>query len=186
MLIVANHISWLDIFVLNAHAARRDSSRRPSCNAGRSSAGCAATSGTLFIERERRRDTHTVNRHTVEALARGDLVAVFPEGTTSDGTTLLKFHSSLLQPIVDARGVVQPIAIRYRTPAGEHSDAPAFVGDLTMVGSLLAPDRRALARRGAQRAAADPRGRSQSSRAVERRRGGYPNGFGVTGARDGT
>ena len=57
-------------------------------------------------------------------------------GTTSDGIGLLKFHSSLLQPIVDARGVVQPIAIRYRTPADEHSDAPAFVGDLTMVGSL--------------------------------------------------
>ena len=69
-------------------------------------------------------------------LDRGDLVAVFPEGTTSDGTRLLKFHSSLLQPIVDARGVVQPIAIRYRTPADDYSAAPAFVGDLTMVGSL--------------------------------------------------
>ncbi len=135
VLIVANHISWLDIFVLNAlqparFIAKAELRRWPIV--GRLSRNV----GTLFIERERRRDTHTVNRHTVDALARGDLVAVFPEGTTSDGTGLLKFHSSLLQPIVDAHGVVQPIAIRYRTPADEYSDAPAFVGDLTMIGSF--------------------------------------------------
>jgi 1-acyl-sn-glycerol-3-phosphate acyltransferase len=135
ILIVANHISWLDIFVLNAQQparfiAKAEIRRLPVI--GR----LCRNVGTLFIERERRRDTHTVNRHTVEALTRGDLVAVFPEGTTSDGTGLLKFHSSLFQPIVDARGDVQPVAIRYRTPADEYSDAPAFVGDLTMVGSL--------------------------------------------------
>ncbi len=135
ILIVANHISWLDIAVLNAQQparfiAKAELRRLPVI--GR----LCRNVGTLFIERERRRDTHTVNRHTVEALERGDLVAVFPEGTTSDGTGLLKFHSSLLQPIVDARGDVQPIAIRYRTPQDEYSDAPAFVGDLTMVGSL--------------------------------------------------
>jgi 1-acyl-sn-glycerol-3-phosphate acyltransferase len=135
ILIVANHVSWLDIFVLNAQQparfiAKAELRRLPVI--GR----LCHDVGTLFIERERRRDTHAVNRHTVDALTRGDLVAVFPEGTTSDGRALLKFHSSLLQPIVDARGSVQPIAIRYRTPADEYSDAPAFVGDLTMVGSL--------------------------------------------------
>jgi 1-acyl-sn-glycerol-3-phosphate acyltransferase len=135
VLIVANHISWLDIFVLNAmqparFIAKAELKRWPVV--GRLSANV----GTLFIERERRRDTHTVNRHTVEALARGDVVAVFPEGTTSDGTGLLKFHSSLFQAIVDAEGHVQPVAIRYRTPADEHSAAPAFVGDLTMIGSF--------------------------------------------------
>jgi 1-acyl-sn-glycerol-3-phosphate acyltransferase len=135
VLIVANHISWLDIFVLNSlqparFIAKAELKRWPIV--GR----LTRNVGTLFIERERRRDTHTVNRHTVDALSRGDLVAVFPEGTTSDGTRLLKFHSSLFQPIVDARGIVQPIAIRYRTPADEYSDAPAFVGDLTMIGSF--------------------------------------------------
>ena len=135
VLIVANHISWLDIFVLNAQQtvrfiAKAELSRLPVIG------HLCRNAGTLFIERERRRDTHTVNRHTVEALARGDLVGVFPEGTTSDGTGLLKFHSSLFQPIVDAHGVVQPIAIRYRTPADEYSDAAAFVGDLSMAGSL--------------------------------------------------
>jgi 1-acyl-sn-glycerol-3-phosphate acyltransferase len=135
VLIVANHVSWLDIFVLNAQQtarfiAKAELARLPVI--GR----LCRNAGTLFIERERRRDTHVVNGRTVDALAGGDLVAVFPEGTTSDGSRLLKFHSSLLQPIVDARGVIQPIAIRYRTPADEYSDATAFVGDLTMVGSL--------------------------------------------------
>jgi 1-acyl-sn-glycerol-3-phosphate acyltransferase len=135
LLIVANHISWLDIFVLNTlqparFIAKADLKRMPIV--GR----LIANVGTLFIERERRRDTHTVNRHTVEALARGDLVAVFPEGTTSDGRGLLKFHSSLLQSIVDAEGHVQPVAIRYRTPANEYSGAPAYVGELSLMESF--------------------------------------------------
>ena len=135
VLIVANHISWLDIFVLNAlqparFIAKADLRRMPIV--GR----LIANVGTLFIERERRRDTHTVNRHTVDALARGDLVAVFPEGTTGDGRGLLKFHSSLLQSIVDAEGHMQPIAIRYRTPADQHCAAPAYVGELSLLGSF--------------------------------------------------
>ena len=79
---------------------------------------------------------NTVFEEIIDALSRGDLVAVFPEGTTSDGTGLLKFHSSLLQPIVDAGGHVQPVAIRYRTPADEHSDVPAFIGELSIMGSF--------------------------------------------------
>ena len=135
VLIVANHISWLDIFVLNSlqparFIAKSDIRRWPVV--GR----LIANVGTVFIERERRRDTHNVNRHAVEALVRGDLVAVFPEGTTSDGTGLLKFHSSLLQSAVDAKGHVQPIAIRYRTPDDEHCMAPAYVGELSLVGSF--------------------------------------------------
>jgi len=135
VLIVANHISWLDIFVLCSFQparfiAKADLRRLPVV--GR----LIANVGTLFIERERRRDTHTVNRHTVEVLARGDIVAVFPEATTSDGTGLLKFHSSLLQSAVDAKAHVQPIAIRYRTPGDELCLAPAYVGELSLVGSF--------------------------------------------------
>ncbi len=135
VLIVANHISWLDIFVLSSFQparfiAKADLRRLPVV--GR----LIGNVGTLFIERERRRDTHTVNRRTVEALERGDIVAVFPEGTTGDGTGLLKFHSSLLQSAVDAKAHVQPIAIRYRTPSDAYCAAPAYVGELSLVGSF--------------------------------------------------
>ena len=69
-------------------------------------------------------------------LAGGDVVAIFPEGTTTDGTDLLPFKSSLLQPIVEAAGHVQPVAIRYRGPDGELSVAPAYVGETTFAESF--------------------------------------------------
>ena len=135
VLIVANHISWLDIFVLLSFqparfVAKADLKRLPVV--GR----LIANAGTLFIERERRRDTHTVNRATVDALERGDVVVVFPEATTSDGRDLLKFHSSLLQSAVDAKAHVQPIAIRYRTLDDRFCMAPAYVGELNLMQSF--------------------------------------------------
>ncbi|HET6801963.1 MAG TPA: lysophospholipid acyltransferase family protein [Casimicrobiaceae bacterium] len=135
VLVVANHVSWLDIFALHAvgpvrFIAKSEIARWPLL--GRLVAGV----GTLFIERARRHDTHRVNQEVARALAEGDIVAIFPEGTVTDGTTLLPFKGSLLQPIVDAGGYVQPVAIRYRTPDGLLSTIPAYVADVTFMGSL--------------------------------------------------
>jgi len=135
LLLVANHVSWLDIFVLNAlcpvrFVAKSELARWPL--AGRLVRGA----GTLFVERTRRRDTHRINRAVAEALAQGDVVAVFPEGTTSEGAGVLPFKSSLLQPIVDAAGEVQPLALRYRTPDGARSVAPSYVGDDPFIASF--------------------------------------------------
>ena len=135
LLIVANHISWLDIFVLNAvqparFVAKSELRRWPLVG------WLVAGVGTLFIERDRRRDTQRVNRHAADVLAGGDVIAIFPEGTTTDGTDVLPFHGSLLQPIVDAGGHVQPVAIRYRRPTGEHNAAPAYVGETSFVASF--------------------------------------------------
>lgn len=135
MLIVANHVSWLDIFVLNAlHPARfvakSELGRWPVV--GRLVTGA----GTLYIDRTRRHDTRKVNRHAADVLARGDVVAVFPEGTTSDGRDVLPFHGSLLQPIVDAQGHVQPIAIRYVHHQGGVNDAPAYVDGVSFAKSF--------------------------------------------------
>ncbi len=127
VLVVANHISWLDIFVLNSvhpvrFVAKAELARWPIVGAMISGAG------TLFIERTKRRDMHRVNNHVAQVLASGDVVAIFPEGTTTDGIDMLPFKSSLLQPIVEAEGHVQPVAIRYRAPDGTLSVAPAYVG----------------------------------------------------------
>lgn len=135
VLIVSNHISWLDIFVLNAHrparfVAKSELARWPL--AGR----LIRDAGTIFVERERRSDTRRVNHRAAEALLHGDIVAVFPEGTTTDGTTLLKFHGSLLQPIVEAGGHLQPVAIRYKDAGGALSTAPAYLGDETFARSF--------------------------------------------------
>ena len=117
MLVVANHVSWLDIFALHAvgpvrFIAKAEIERWPVLG------GLVRGVGTLFIERARRHDTHRVNQEIARALAAGDIVAVFPEGTTTDGTALLPFKGSLLQPIIDAQGHVQPVAIRYRDADG--------------------------------------------------------------------
>ena len=135
LLIVANHISWLDIFVLNAQhpslfVAKSELARWPVV--GRLIRG----SGTLFIERTRRLDTQRVNRSATDALRSGDAIVVFPEGTTTDGTTVLKFHGSLLQPIVDADGHLLPVAIRYHDGAGALSLAPEYAGDTSFAASF--------------------------------------------------
>ncbi|MEO8738284.1 MAG: lysophospholipid acyltransferase family protein [Casimicrobiaceae bacterium] len=135
VLIVANHISWLDIFVLNTIEPARfiaKSELRSWPLVGHLVAGC----GTLFLERGSRRDAHRVNERARDVLAAGDAIAIFPEGTTTDGKTLLPFHGSLLQPVVDAGGTVQPIAIRYCSPDGEYSDAPAYVGETSFMASF--------------------------------------------------
>ncbi len=135
VLVVANHVSWLDIFALHAvgpvrFIAKSEIARWPLL--GRLVRGV----GTLFVERARRHDTHRVNQEIAQALAEGDIVAVFPEGTVTDGTELLPFKGSLLQPIVDARGYVQPVALRYRTPDGQPSRVPAYTDDTTFLESF--------------------------------------------------
>lgn len=135
VLVVANHVSWLDIVVLNAHrparfVAKSELARWPVV--GR----LIRDTGTLFIERERRHDTHRVNRRAAAALAAGDTITVFPEGTTTDGTSVLRFHGSLLQPIVEAKGHVLPVAIRYHDGSGELSLAPEYAGDTSFAASF--------------------------------------------------
>jgi 1-acyl-sn-glycerol-3-phosphate acyltransferase len=135
LLIVANHISWLDIFVLTTVQPARFIAKAELKHwplVGR----FAKNVGTLFIDRARRHDTHKINQHAADALAGGDVIAIFPEGTTSDGRDLLPFHGSLLQPIVDTEGHVQPIGIRYLCRDGGINDAPAYIGATTFMQSF--------------------------------------------------
>jgi 1-acyl-sn-glycerol-3-phosphate acyltransferase len=166
-LFVANHVSWLDILAINAvHPARfvskADVRRWPLVG------WMVACGGTLFIERERKRDALRVVHQVAEALRAGEIVAVFPEGTTSEGHTLLPFHANLLQAAIATEVPVQPIALRYSDRTHAVSPAPPYVGDtplsltiwriacaerLTVSVKVLAPegtrhlDRRALAER---------------------------------------
>jgi 1-acyl-sn-glycerol-3-phosphate acyltransferase len=127
LVLLANHVSWLDIFVIDAQVparfiAKSELARWPLV--GR----LLRDTETIFLERARKADMRRVNAVATEALARGDRLAVFPEGTTTDGTALLKFHGSLLQPVIDANGRVQPVALRYTYADGTHSLAPEYAG----------------------------------------------------------
>ncbi len=136
LLLVSNHLSWLDILVI--HAARHvrfvsKSGVRHWPLIGTLSDGA----GSLYIERERRRDALRVVHHMTDALRKGDLIAVFPEGTTSDGRGLLPFHANLLQAAISSGAPVQPAAIRYADAAtGETSQAPRYIDDDNLATSL--------------------------------------------------
>jgi 1-acyl-sn-glycerol-3-phosphate acyltransferase len=134
-LIAANHISWLDIFLV--------SSLRPTRFIAKSEirdwpvAGfIAQRSGTIFIRREQRRDTARINERVQAALDEGDCVGLFPEGQTTEGDRLLKFHSSLFEPAVANRTRVYPAAIQYENPDGTPCRATAYVGDLSFAQSM--------------------------------------------------
>jgi 1-acyl-sn-glycerol-3-phosphate acyltransferase len=136
MLLVANHLSWLDILVV--HAARHCRFVAKSDVRHWPLIGPLATgAGTLYIERDKRRDALRVVHHMAESLRAGEIVAVFPEGTTGDGTQVLPFHANLFQAALSADAPVQPVALRYVDAAtGEDSPGPLYLGDETLVASL--------------------------------------------------
>ncbi len=134
-LIVTNHISWLDVFVLNAIVPMRFVAK--SEVRGWPVIGwLCARAQTLFIERGKARSAARVNVQLVELLKQGECLAVFPEGTTTDGAHVTHFHASLLQPALDANVPLHPIAIRYQHRNGQRSDAPAYIDELSFGASL--------------------------------------------------
>lgn len=136
VLLAANHISWADIVVM--HAARHCRFISKSDVKDWPIVGSLATAaGTLYISRESPRDAVRVVHHMVECLQAGDVLAVFPEGTTGDGSTLLPFHANLLQAAITAKTPVQPVALSFSdVSTGSRSFAPCYIGDDTLMRSL--------------------------------------------------
>jgi 1-acyl-sn-glycerol-3-phosphate acyltransferase len=133
--LAANHVSWVDIFALLAH--------RPLTFVAKSEIRAwpvigplAAGVGTLFIERGRSRHARTTNARIAALIEAGGVIALFPEGTTTAGDRLLPFHAALFQPVIEAGGLVQPVALRYTDASGEPSAVAAYVDDMTLLGSI--------------------------------------------------
>ncbi|HQT35053.1 MAG: lysophospholipid acyltransferase family protein [Thiobacillus sp.] len=134
-LLVCNHISWLDIYLIYA-AQRVHFVSKAEVRNWPVAGWLAQKSGTLFIERGRRADTARIIPEMHDLMQDGAWVAVFPEGTTSDGRALRRFMPSLLQPAVNLNCPVVPAALHYRTLDGEYSAAPAYIDDISMWQSL--------------------------------------------------
>ena len=135
MLLLSNHISWLDILVMNAacpvrFVSKADVKHWPVLGA------LITGAGTILIERESRRDAMRVVHQMAEHLKGRDLIAVFPEGTTGDGRSLLPFHANLLQAAISTHAPLLPVALRFVDGDGRISDAPLFVGETTLVASI--------------------------------------------------
>ena len=135
-LIVANHISWLDIMAVHAvlprarFVSKADVQEWPLVNR---LVDCA---GTLYLRREQRRDAMRVVHEMAQAMKDGHDVAVFPEGTTGDGRALLPFHANMLQAAISVAAPIQPVALRYRDDFDPISRAVEFLGETTLTQSL--------------------------------------------------
>lgn len=136
---VANHVSWLDIVVLNAispsiFVAKAEVAQWPLIG------WMAEWLGTLFLRRGDVRSSQRLIEIMSWQLRRGEAVTLFPEGTTGNGQPVGKFYGRLYQPALSARAPVQPVAISYpcsETGAAIHPLAP-FVGDQTLLSHVWA------------------------------------------------
>lgn len=136
MLLVSNHVSWLDIVVLHAichcrFVAKSDVERWPLIGT------MASGAGTLYVERRSRRDAMRVVEQIAQTLKRGETVAIFPQGTTGDGQSMLPFHANLIEAAITAEAPVQTVAIRYLDRRSNRiSEAVSYMGDESLAGSI--------------------------------------------------
>ncbi len=134
--LVANHVSWLDIFVINAvHPARFVA--KSDIRAWPLIGWLCERAGTLFVQRNRGRHTAHVNKAILAALEKRETIAVFPEATTTQGDVVLPFHASLLAPAIQCNALVCPLAIRYLRSDGTMCAEANLTGTKSMTTSLL-------------------------------------------------
>jgi 1-acyl-sn-glycerol-3-phosphate acyltransferase len=135
-LLIANHVSWLDIAVIHAacpqarFVSKADVLRWPVVG------WLSRRVGTLFIERERKRDALRMVHDIAAALHRGETVAVFPEGTTGAGEQVLPFHANLLQAAIAVSAPVQPVALRYSELGRRFAWSAQYIDDTTLIASI--------------------------------------------------
>lgn len=139
-LVVANHVSWLDIAVLGSHVgagfvSKSEVARWPVVG------WLAREGGTLFIHRGKHDSAEHIAHDMTARLASGGRVLLFPEGTTSDGTEVRRFKNRLFQPALHANVPVQPVALRYHR-GHDRVDPVVYIEGVTLVGSALGVLRR--------------------------------------------
>jgi len=133
--VVSNHISWLDIFVINSLApcrfvAKSDIRSWPMLG------WLAAQAGTIYISRGSKADVKRIYQYLTDQIAAGERVAFFPEGTTAAQGEVLPFHANLFEAAIHSRVPIHPFALRYLDKDGALHGAVDFTGDMTFAESL--------------------------------------------------
>ncbi len=128
-LVVANHISWLDIPVLGSvtpltFLSKSEISRWPGIGK------LATQAGTLFIQRGGKGAAEKAVENISTRISNGGSVLVFPEGTTTDGRNVRRFFARLLAAVENTDNAIQPIALIYRTENGEKNAIVPFVNNV--------------------------------------------------------
>jgi 1-acyl-sn-glycerol-3-phosphate acyltransferase len=134
--LVSNHLSYLDIIVISSltpcvFVAKSDVAHWPLFG------WLACAAGTIFADRCRRLAARAAANEIRQAINAGNLVVLFPEGTSSDGTTVLPFKSALLEPAIRPEGGISPADIRYELADGSVADEICYWRDMTLVPHLL-------------------------------------------------
>lgn len=136
--VVSNHVSWLDIFALNARSrvyfvAKSEVARWPGIGA------LARLVGTVFITRDAR-DARVQTALFAKRLGAGHRLLFFPEGSSTDGMQVLPFKSTLFQAFFDVPGVlamqVQPVTVVYRAPDDQDPRFYGWWGDMSFAAHL--------------------------------------------------
>ncbi|MBB5155380.1 lysophospholipid acyltransferase family protein [Saccharopolyspora phatthalungensis] len=136
-LVVSNHVSWLDIVALQALCPMRMLAK-VEVRSWPVLGALAGRVGTVYIERDRLSVLPDAVRTIAEELRAGAVIGAFPEGTTWCGRASGRFRPAVFQAAIDAGARMQPVALRFRTAAGLPTTAAAFLGDATLVDSVLA------------------------------------------------
>ncbi|MBY0574863.1 MAG: 1-acyl-sn-glycerol-3-phosphate acyltransferase [Undibacterium sp.] len=134
-LIIANHVSWLDIFVINAwrpchFVAKADIRSWPIAG------WLSAQAGTIFLARGKQREVRRIYEGLVDQLQAKKRIAFFPEGTTGSQGAVLPFHANLFEAAIEAQVPIQAFAIRYLDPQGELEHAVDFIGEMSFAESM--------------------------------------------------
>lgn len=132
--VVANHVSWLDIFVLNAQkpiwfVAKAEVAAWPFIG------WLARATGTLFIRRDRREAASQVKLFQ-QRLELGHRLLFFPEGTSTDGLRVQPFKSTLFSAFLamdrHRELLIQPVSISYSAPPGQDRRHYGWWGDMAL------------------------------------------------------
>jgi lyso-ornithine lipid O-acyltransferase len=131
LLLVSNHLSWLDIPVLSSitplsFIAKQEVASWPLFGF------MAKLQGSIFVDRERRSNTDTENEEIEKRLKAGHTVLLFPEGTTTDGSHILPFKSSYFGSVTNQNIPVIPLTITY----SENPEFYAWYGEAELLPHL--------------------------------------------------
>ena len=135
VLVVANHVSWLDIFLLNSFrpchfVAKADIRAWPILG------WLSDQAGTIFIARGKQREVRRIYEGLVHQITDGKRIAFFPEGTTATQGSILPFHANLFEAAIEAKVPIQAFSIRYLNAKGALHHAVDFTGDMTFAESM--------------------------------------------------
>lgn len=137
LLVASNHVSWLDVVALQTVCPMRILAKTE-VRSWPVIGQLAGRAGTLYIDRDRLRALPDAVRDVADALRGGAVVGAFPEGTTRCGLASGRYRPAMFQAAVDAGARVHPAALRFVTEDGQVTTAAAFVGELTLLESLIA------------------------------------------------